>query len=269
MRIKEALDKARDMLNVANPLKEANILLSSHLKKSREWIFLHELDSLKKSDEFFKMVKRRADHEPLEYITKKASFYSRDFYVEEGVLIPRPETEILVDLVCAKLENIQNPKVLEVGVGSGIISIMLALLHKSVTINATDISIRALEVAYKNAVDFGVEKRIEFCQCSYEEDVVGDFDLLVSNPPYIADGTLLDKNVLHEPHLALFGGKRGHEMLEELVLIAKKRGIRYLCCEMGYDQRGVMEEVLVKNGVSEFVFYKDFSSLDRGFIAQF
>lgn len=269
MRVKEALEFARESLHVNNPAKEARVLLSAFLDKPTEWLVLNEKEEIPSFEYFKEWVFRRKNDEPLEYITQKVSFYSRDFFISEGVLIPRPETELLVDLVCAKIQNIKNPKVLEIGVGSGVISIMLALLNPDIRISATDISVRALEVAYKNAVDFGVDKRIDFCFCSYEEDVSGDFDLLVSNPPYIANGTILEPHVLREPHQALFGGKVGHEFLEKLVLITKKRGIKNLACEMGYDQMGIMSEILRKNGVKEFEFYKDLSFIDRGFIAKF
>lgn len=269
MRVDEALEFARENLHVNNSSKEANIILSAFLDKPREWLITHEKEQIPSEEYFKQWVIRRANDEPLEYITQKVSFYSRDFFVKEGVLVPRPETELLVDLVCAKIKDIDKPKVLEIGVGSGVISVMLALLVPNIRIVATDISVRALEVAHKNAVDFGVSEKIEFCFCSYEEDVSGEFDLLVSNPPYIADKTPLQKHVLREPHQALFGGKCGHEFLEKLVFIAKKREIKTLACEMGYDQKAVMEEILIKSGVKEFSFYKDLSSLDRGFIADF
>lgn len=268
MKVKEALEFARDNLEVENKVKEANILLSAFLNKSRQWILLHEEDEIPSEEYFKEWVKRRAENEPLEYITQKVSFYSKEFFICEGVLIPRPETELLVDIVCAKIQNIKSPKVLEIGVGSGIISIMLALLNENILIQATDISVRALEVAHKNAVDFGVEEKINFCFCSMDDDIKGEFDLLVSNPPYIKNGILLEPHVLREPHQALFGGEKGHEFLEKLVQIAKKRDIKTLACEMGYDQKAVMEEILSKNA-KDYMFYKDLSALDRGFVASF
>lgn len=269
MKIKEALEVAKNELKVENPIKEANILLSAFLKKPREWIFLYDDEEIENSDEFISWIKRRADFEPLEYITQSVSFYSKDFFIEKGVLVPRPETEILVDKANLQLQNIKSPKVLEIGVGSGIISIMLALLHEDISITATDISEKALEVARKNALKFGVSEKIEFHHCSFEEGVSGKFDMLVSNPPYIQDNIKLDAHVLCEPHEALFGGEKGHEVLAKLVKIAKGRGIGLICCEMGYDQKEAMEEVFTQEGIREFEFYKDLSSHDRGFIAKF
>lgn len=269
MKIENALKFAQKELNVENPLKEANILLCAFLQKSREWILTHEKDEIDDIDRFKSWVKRRANFEPIEYITEQVSFYSRDFFIKKGVLIPRPETEILVDLVYQNCKNIKHPKVLEIGTGSGIISIMLTLLSKSINVVATDISKTAIRVARKNAIDFGVDKKIEFKLCSYDEDVVGDFDILVSNPPYISQNTPLDKSLYYEPPKALFGGKKGYEMFENLIDITKKRGINMICCEMGYDQKFPIEKILKKNGAKEYRFYKDLSNLDRGFEAKF
>ncbi len=269
MKISELLEFARKNLHVENPAKEANILLSSYLGKSREWIFLHANDKIENYDEFLNWIKRRRDNEPLEYITGKVSFYSREFFIESGVLIPRPESELLVDVAYNNIKDMPNPRILEIGVGSGIISIVLALLHKNTKICATDINKKALKLAYKNAKHFGVSEQIEFYECSYADGVSGEFDMLVSNPPYISDDEKLENHVLKEPHNALFGGKFGYEMLENLVKLAKLRDIKLLCCEMGYDQRVVMEGILKANEAKEFSFYKDLSSLDRGFEARF
>lgn len=269
MRVNEALKYARDNLHVSSCAKEARILLGSFLNRSQEWLIVNENAQIPSQEHFKKWIQRRNNNEPLEYITQKASFYSRDFFVSDGVLVPRPETELLVDLVCAKIKDMKNPRVLEIGVGSGIISIMLAVLNPDISINATDINVKALEVAYKNAVDFGVSERIDFCLCSLADDVSGEFDLLVSNPPYIPKGTILEPHVLREPHQALFAGNKGYEILEKLVHVAKSRKIKTLCCEMGYDQRGVMEEILRKHGVKDYSFCKDLSQHYRGFIAEF
>ncbi|PID48133.1 MAG: protein-(glutamine-N5) methyltransferase, release factor-specific [Proteobacteria bacterium] len=252
-----------------NKSKEASILLSAFLDKPRHWLVINEKEKIPNAKRFKEWVKRRSQNEPLEYITNKVSFYSRDFFIEKGVLIPRPETEILVDLVSKEIKNIPNPKVLEIGFGSGIISIMLALLNPRVNVVATDINPKALHLANKNAKKFGVSENINFKLCSYDDGIDGRFDILVSNPPYIKNGESLEEHVLKEPHEALFGGKFGHEFLEKLVSVSKMRGIKRLACEMGYDQKEVMGKILVENGVKEVSFYKDLSSLDRGFIARF
>jgi len=268
VQIKEALRTAAQMLSwVENPQKEAALLLCAHLHVERTWLLLHDADSLKDAEGYFALIKRRHAREPLEYITGTTSFYSRTFLVDEGVLVPRPETELLVDVVAGLLKKDETPRILEVGVGSGIISVMLAVLFPKATFVATDISPKALANAQKNAHLFGVASRIDFVQTSYFEGVEGAFDVLVSNPPYIAREEILDAHVLKEPHGALFGGEKGDEMLKVLLEKASCAPIKHVACEMGWDQKASMEETLNTLGAQEINFYQDLAGLDRGFSA--
>ena len=257
-------------INGANPARVAKVLLMRHLGVKIEWIFLNLTRELDDADGYFALIKRFVNHEPLEYIMGEAGFYGLSFNVKKGVLIPRPETEILVERSLEILSNLpaQNgpPLVAEIGVGSGIISICLAL-NSNAKIIASDISDDALNLARQNAAKFGVEDRIEFVKCAYLVQIYGQFDLLVSNPPYIARDYELDKFVLNEPHEALFGGTAGDEILKNIILVAKNRGVKYLACEMGYDQRKSMQNALKFNGF-EAEFYKDLAGFDRGFVAR-
>ena len=254
----------------ANPARVAKALLTSYLGVKIEWIFLNLNRELEDSEGYFALAKRFANHEPLEYITGEVGFYGLSFNVKKGVLIPRPETEILVEKSLEVLSNLparnEPPLVAEIGVGSGIISICLAL-NSSAKIIASDISDDALNLARENAAKFGVEDRIEFVKCAYLDQIYGRFDLLVSNPPYIAQDYELDKFVLNEPHEALFGGAAGDEILKNIILIAKNRGVKYLACEMGYDQKASLESVLELSGF-EAEFYRDLVGFDRGFVAR-
>ena len=254
----------------ANPARVAKALLTKHLGVKIEWIFLNLNRELDDSDGYFVLAKRFANHEPLDYITGEAGFYGLSFNVKKGVLIPRPETEILVEKSLEVLSNLPArngpPLVAEIGAGSGIISICLAL-NSNAKIIASDISDEALNLARQNAAKFGVEDRIEFVKCAYLDQIYGQFDLLVSNPPYIAQDYELDKFVLNEPHEALFGGAAGDEILKNIILFAKNRGVKYLACEMGYDQRESMQSALKFNGF-EAEFYQDLAGFDRGFVAR-
>ena len=254
----------------ANPARVAKALLMRHLGVKIEWIFLNLNRELEDADDYFALVTRFANHEPLEYITGEAGFYGLTFKVKKGVLIPRPETEILVERSLEVLSNLparnEPPLVAEIGAGSGIISICLAL-NSNAKIIASDISDDALNLARQNAEKFGVEDRIEFVKCAYLDQIYGQFDLLVSNPPYIAQDYGLDKFVLNEPHEALFGGAKGDEILKNIVLLARNRSVKYLACEMGYDQRESMQNALKFNGF-EAEFYKDLAGFDRGFVAK-
>jgi len=269
--IKEALLKASSLLKeVADrPFLEASILLCHLLKKDRIYLALNEDKELKEWDEYFKLVKRREKHEPIEYITNKVSFYSRTFHIERGVLIPRPETEILVEKSLEILKRFPSyESVAEIGVGSGAVSVSLALSKKNIKITATDISMKALKCAKINAEKFKVANRIRFVKTSYLEGIKQNFDIIVSNPPYIRNDFKVDKNLLYEPKEALFGGERGDEILKEIVILAKER-TKHLVCEMGYDQKDSMESFFKENDIKNYSFYKDLSGFDRGFIINF
>ena len=276
MTVNDALKAAASLIapaceiSGANPARAAKALLMSYLGVKIEWIFLNLNRELEDAEGFFALAKRFANHEPLEYITGEAGFYGLSFNVKKGVLIPRPETEILVERSLEVLSNLparnEPPLVAEIGVGSGIISICLAL-NSNAKIIASDISDDALNLARENAAKFGVEDRIRFVKCAYLDQICGQFDLLVSNPPYIAQDYELDKFVLNEPHEALFGGKAGDEILKNIILVAKNRGVKYLACEMGYDQKASLESVLELSGF-EVEFYRDLAGFDRGFVAR-
>ncbi len=213
-------------------------------------------------------IARRHDDEPLEYLTGRAGFYSREFEIVPGVLIPRPETELLIDRALEAIAAIKSPKVIEIGTGSGVIAIMLALLRPDLAITATDINPKAIALAQKNAARFGVSERISFIQTSLLDGVSLKPDLLISNPPYIAADAALQEPVLREPHEALFGGRRGDELLRAIIDLACARGIGLLACECGYDQREVLEAYLKRKSVKQIEFYTDYAGLQRGFVAR-
>ncbi len=216
-------------------------------------------------EEFFTLVKRRAKNEPLEYITNRVSFYSEEFYVDEGALIPRPETELLIDEVIKYMDKDAKLTFVEVGVGSGIISIMLARHFQNAKFIAVDISEKALAVAKKNIAKFDLEDRIELRHGSLLDQVDETIDYLVSNPPYIANDAALESNLSYEPQNALFGGNIGDEIIQQLLDEVLKRKIKFFSCEMGYDQKDKIQNYLKDKPYENLDFYKDLSNFDRGF----
>ena len=267
MLVKEALKEATKLIkNISDiPNKEARILLAFYLKKDQIWIITHDNEDIEEEG-YFKLIKRREDNEPIEYITNSASFYGESFYVDSNVLIPRPETELLVDLVVSTCKGIKKPRIVEIGTGSGIISIMLAKLLPNAIITAIDISKDALHVAQKNAQNHKVD--IEFIHSALCENFTEkSFDMLVSNPPYIADDEPLHVGLSYEPSLALYGGNVGDEILRRIIDIYEEKNVKYLVCEMGYDQKSKITNYL-KNRAFKLEFYKDLSDLDRGFIVR-
>lgn len=265
MRIDEALKVARDRLTGISerPLLEAEILLAHLLQKDRTFLHAHGDEFLSKEEEeaFFALVSRRSSYEPIEYITKEVSFYGETFLIEPGVLIPRPETELLIDELLKELHG--DERICEVGTGSGVIAIMLKKMRPRLQIVATDINKKAIELARKNANRFGVE--IDF-RHTFMLDGVGDVDVIVSNPPYIAEDYPLEPNVaLFEPKEALIGGKEGDEMLKSLIDLFINSKATLLACEMGYDQKERIMRYI--DGYDLRVrFYKDYAGFDRGFV---
>jgi release factor glutamine methyltransferase len=153
----------------------------------------------------------------------------------------------------------------EVGVGSGIISIILAKKLPYATFIAVDISQKALNVAKKNIQKFHLQDRIELRLGNLLDSVEESFDYLVSNPPYIQEGIVLESNLAYEPQNALFGGEKGDEIIQKLLDSTLKRGIKFFTCEMGYDQKDKISNYLSPFDGIELEFYKDYAGFDRGF----
>ena len=211
------------------------------------------------------MVEKLKINTPIEYITKKVSFYSEEFFINYGALIPRPETEILIDEVLKIIKYFPSPNIAEIGIGSGIISIILSMSVPKAQIIATDISIKALEIAKINLKKFNIQS-VELVKTPYLKGIYKDFDIIVSNPPYIANDFVVEKNLYHEPKTALFGGEIGDEILKNIIDLAIKKEVKYLICEMGYDQKDKIKNYLEDKSYESLSFYKDLSNFDRGFI---
>lgn len=252
--------------HISRASREAQLLLMAYLNVDELWLITHQREKLQDLEQLFEWVQRRAKNEPLEYITNRVSFYSQEFYIDEGALIPRPETELLIDEVMKFESNKEREMTfVEVGVGSGIISIVLAQHFTNAQFIAVDISQDALNTAKKNIQKFSLEDRIELRLGSLLEPVVEKIDYLVSNPPYIENGLTLESNLLYEPQNALFGGVVGDEIIRELLDEVLKREINFFTCEMGYDQKDKIQNYLKNKYFQSIEFYKDFSGFDRGF----
>jgi len=271
--IKELAPLLREVTHI--PQKEVEILILHLVGQNTIWLHLNYDKECTCQKELEKLVKKRATNYPLEYIAKRASFYGEVFEVADGVLIPRPETEILVEKAENLLRTIKekqsNARVIEIGTGSGIISVMLAVLLDDIEIIAVDINDKALELAQRNAKKFGVEDKITFIKSDLYTNISDDeeFDLCISNPPYIANNYKLPLNVRYEPSNALFGGEAGDELLIDIINDTKQRGIPYLYCEMGYDQKKPLGKYMEQFSPKKVEFYKDFDKFDRGFTVEF
>ncbi len=270
--LQQALNWAREKLQTSceRPQFEAELLLAHHLGKERTYLILHPDEAVADVVGFERLVERRAKHEPFEYIVGEASFYDVHLKVAPGVLIPRPETELLIDHAAKIIESEKITSIAEIGVGSGAISIILARKFPHLHIIATDICDMPLKIAAQNAKHLGVSEQIELRKSNLLDEVSESVEMVVSNPPYIAQDALLETNVAHyEPKEALFGGNVGDELLKQIILEVKQRGIKWLACEMGYDQKAPIQAFVNEVGVKSVTFYKDLAGLDRGFVIQF
>jgi len=270
--LKSFLDGATASLQgfVDTPRREAMLLLMYALDVDELYIMMHTDEIIQSDIQAFldEGVAKLQSGVPLEYITNRVSFYSQEFYVDEGALIPRPETELLIDEIKKYFHKDAKLNIVEVGVGSGIISIVLAQHFKNAHFKAIDISEKALLVAKKNRDVFDLQERIELHEGSFLEPIGMDeqIDILVSNPPYIANDVDLDKKLSYEPQNALFGGVEGDEMVRVLLDEVHKREIPFFACEFGYDQKSKVQNYLQDKNYKNLAFYKDYADFDRGFI---
>jgi len=248
------------------PRREAELILMAYLERDQLWLITHPEAPVACDERLDAWVVRRKAHEPLEYIFNRVSFYSQDFYVAPGALIPRPETELLIDRVLESVGVDDAVTLCEVGVGSGAVSVVLAQQLPKVHLIGVDISDAALGIAARNVEAFGLEKRIELRRSDLLDNVPESVDVLVSNPPYVAVDATLERNLDYEPATALFGGVSGMDIIARLVALVETRAIALFCCEMGYDQRAAVTAI-VPEGYT-VAFYKDLAGLDRGFVMQ-
>jgi len=221
-------------------------------------------------ERFTALLKKRAENAPLAYLTGEREFYSLLFKVEKHVLIPRPDTEILVEAVLNKIpKNERDCEILEIGTGSGCISVAIAKNCENAIITATDISLDALEIARKNAEINSVIDRVKFILSDlYKEINEEKFDIIVSNPPYIPSGEIdeLDEDIrLYEPKNALDGGLDGLDFYRKLIAegkqLLKLSGIFFF--EIGYNQARSVSKILEENEFENVTVMKDYAGHDR------
>lgn len=189
---------------------------------------------------FAEWIARRIHREPTAYIVGIREFWGLDFHVSPAVLIPRPETEFIVEEALGLLRDLAGPRMADVGTGSGNIAVSLAHERQDAHVVATDVSADAIAVAMANAARHGVDGRIEFVVTSYLGGIEGDFDLIAANPPYVraGDKPALSRDVRHEPDVALFGGDSGLRDIGGVLdtAIAKLRRGGWLVMEFGFGQ---------------------------------
>ena len=247
MTIKETLRKGMIQLkteNVTEPNLKARLIMQYILNKPRQYLIIYDNQvlTLRQEVNYFKAIKRLINGEPIQHITHQQEFMKLNFFVNEDVLIPRPDTEILVEEVIKIARKINAKKILDMCTGSGAIAVSLAKYLDNVEITAVDISEKSLDVAKTNAKNNEIENKITFIESNLFENIVNEkYDIIVSNPPYIRKDVIktLTKEVQKEPKIALDGGYDGLDFYRKITHQSEEylKFNGYLCFEIGYDQK--------------------------------
>lgn len=248
---------------------DAEVLLAHACGTSRAALIAGAVNaSAGEIENFRRMIKRRASREPVAYIIGHKEFFSLDFEVTPAVLIPRPETETLVEAALMLLEGRHQASVLDIGTGSGAIAIAIAVNAPEARIMATDISKEALEIAQRNAIRHRCEVRVEFVAADLFPDGHSRFDLIVSNPPYVAEADLdiLAPEIrVHEPRVALVFGKDGLDMYRRIAPDCRSRlnADGAAMVEIGAAQGFAVEALFRRAGFSNIDAVQDLAGIER------
>ena len=253
---------------------DSELVLSNVLKKQRENLIINSNEIVTENTilNFKKLITRRANRKTLAYILKKKEFWSKEFFVDRNILIPRPETELLCESVIKIFKN-RNLYMLDMGTGSGCIILSVLNELKNAKGIGIDISKKAIEVAKKNSSKLGLNKRVKFFNKSLEDIYGYKFDLIVSNPPYIRTSqikSLLVDVKRFEPKIALDGGEDGLDVIKKVIYksntILKKLGC--LALEIGFGQHYKVSQILKKQNFKEELLVKDYKNNVRCIIAR-
>jgi release factor glutamine methyltransferase len=246
-------------------LLEARALLAYELACARAALVAHperEVDT-EHVRRFELLVARRRAGEPLAYLLGEREFYSRSFVVNTSVLVPRPETELLVQRALEHASSLHSPRILDLGTGSGCIAISLALERPDADLWATDISGAALEVAHLNARRLAAP--VSFLQSGWYSAIEGRFDLIVANPPYVAQSDPHLADLRYEPALALIAGNNGLSCLRQIIAGAPPflNPGGWLLVEHGYDQGTAVRQLFAAAGFQAISTVRDHANLER------
>ena len=273
MNIENSLSYAVKILtrfNIKNPTLDSEILLSKAINKDRKYIILNSSKKMKKENlkNFNNLIERRKKGEPIAYIINSKEFWNDSFYVDKNVLIPRPDTELIIDQVLKIFQKNKQLQLLDIGVGSG--CILLSLLKERPNFFGTgiDISKKSINISKYNAKILQLTNRVKFYNSDVDNFKIGKYDLIVSNPPYIELLNLkyLERDVVNfEPRLALSGGFDGFSKIRKVISksadLIKRNG--KLILEIGFSQAEKVRKILKENGFYTNKVIKDYGEKDR------
>ena len=254
--------------NIESARLNAEHLLAHTLKRKRIELYLEFERALTEEElkPLRELVRRRGQGEPLQHLLGTVEFAGRVFLCDKRALVPRPETEQLIELLKSKIEN-RKSKILDVGTGSGVIALSLAATFPEATVTATDISGDALALARENAARLGLDAKVIFTQTDLLDGIVDAFDLVAANLPYVAipERPTLSREVLHDPEVALFGGEGGDEIVRELIDSARGRlragGL--LALEVGLGQADDLAVLMAQKNYHDISAIRDYGGVKR------
>ena len=277
MKLERAIQSAYQILknnNIKSAMLDSELLMANVINKSREYIILNLNKSIckKDHDNFQNMVSQRKVGKPMAYLTNKKFFWKHEFFINKNVLIPRPDTEIIIDQVLKIYKNKKNINFLDIGFGSGCILLSILKERKDFRATGVDISNHALKVCKINACKLGLKTRLKLFNSDIDKFKLGKYDLIISNPPYIKNSDLryLEKDVKEfEPKLYLDGGLDGTSEIRKVIKKSSEL-IKYggkLILEIAYDQKKEVKHLLNRNGFYINSVIKDFAKNDRCIIS--
>ena len=256
--------------NIDSHQIDAELLLSKAIRKDRVFLLTNDeyKVSQKETSDYLNFILRRKHHEPLSYIIKRKEFWSLGFNVNHNVLIPRPETETIVEQVVRRFKGKGSLNILDIGTGSGCVLLSILKELKNSYGTGIDKSFKALTIAKKNSRKLNLLQRTKFIHCDVDNFNFGNYDVVVSNPPYICSrriGYLGEDIKGFEPRMALDGGNNGLEIITKVIIKAKKllktRG--HLFLEIGDGQSRMVSSVLIKNGLRLVKNFFDYNKTIR------
>ena len=271
--IKEAFKNLRTH-NIKTALLDSEILMSEILKKDKKFLIMNPQEEIADNDykNFRKLIARRLKRKPIAYLTGVKSFWKYDFNINEKVLIPRPESELLIEQVLENYKNKENINFLEVGTGSGCIILSILKEKKSFLGRGIDVSKDSLKVCKANANKMGLISRLKLFNSDIDNFFTGKYDLVISNPPYVKnlDFKNLDDDIIkYEPKMALDGGLDGLSEIRKVInrssKLIKHRG--KLILEIAHDQKNEVKKILTRNNFYINKVAKDFAQKDRCIIS--
>ncbi len=260
--------------NIKNANLDCEVLLSNIINKDREYVILNSKKNLDKKyiDIFNNLIDRRKKSEPIAYLINKKEFWKETFYIDKNVLIPRPDTEHIVEEVLKLTQNNSKSHVLDIGTGSGCILLSILKERKNFIGTGIDISKKCIKVSKYNAKRLELDNRTRFYISDVDNFLIGKYDVVVSNPPYIENLNLkyLDRDVVNfEPKLALSGGRDGFSEITKVINktsgLIKKNGVFVL--EIGHNQKNKVVEKLKAKGFYIKKVLKDYGKNDRCIIS--